>query len=42
LELTRPVLPLEKDFECSLTLLLKILVNDRGISPGKQASVLRE
>jgi hypothetical protein len=36
------ILPLEKDFECSLTLLLKILVNGRGISPGKQASVLRE
>jgi hypothetical protein len=36
------ILPFEKDFECSLTLRFKFFVNDRGISPGKQASVLRE
>ncbi len=42
LVLTHAILPLEEDFESSLTLFFKFLINDRGISPGKQASVLRE
>jgi len=41
-ELTHPILPLEEQVESSLTLLFKFLVNDRGISPGKQASILRQ
>ena len=42
LELTHSTLPLEEQFESSLTLFFKFLVNDRGIPPGKQASILRE
>jgi len=42
LELTHAILPLEEDLESSLTLFFKFLINDRGISPGKQASILRE
>ena len=42
LVLTHAILPLEEDLESSLTLFFKLLVNDRGISPGKQASILRE
>ena len=42
LELTHPILPLEEEFESSLTLFFKFLINDRSISPGKQASILRE
>ena len=42
LELTHTVLPLEEQVESSLTLIFKFLVNDRGISPGKQASILRQ
>ena len=42
LELTHPILPLKEDLESSLTLFFKFCINDRGISPGKQASILRE
>ena len=42
LVLTHAILPLEEDLESSLTLFFKFLINDRGISPGKQASILRE
>ena len=42
LELTHAILPLEEDLESSLTLFFKFLINDRSISPGKQASILRE
>jgi len=42
LVLTHTILPLEEDLESSLTLFFKFLINDRGISPGKQASILRE
>jgi len=42
LVLTHAILPLEEDLESSLTLFFKFFVNDRGIPPGKQASILRE
>jgi hypothetical protein len=42
LVLTHAILPLEEDLESSLTLFFKFLINDRGISSGKQASILRE
>jgi hypothetical protein len=42
LELTYPILPLEEEFESSLTLFFKLLIKARGVSPGKQASILRE
>jgi hypothetical protein len=42
LVLTHAILPLEKEFESSLTLFFKLFVKARGVSSGKQASILRE